>query len=329
MRAPCGDEIHLLAANWPTGGMLAEQWDTIKPEQREAIHRFLAELGIDLDAETAPQDPASGPSVPPPIIAGPYQHHDNVRDNVRGRPAAAGPPGENPVTGGSESAAIPAGLTVGATPTASKPETASSGGPENPRSEEPGGGACDTGPGRPAAVIHTREAVEAAFDAIYEESNCEDFECDGCGYQHINLDGDTDMSFDKQYVAAQRQTLGEGETILRPAPCDLPSSDETPNAQQAPDGEPGLTPGWVAPPSNLGRFAHGAGHYDRGGISVMDVIEAKLGAVGRNDEELGGEDYYFWANAIKYILRWPFKGTPKKDLEKVRDYVEKLLEGLD
>ena len=57
-------------------------------------------------------------------------------------------------------------------------------------------------------------------------------------------------------------------------------------------------------------------YYDRGGISVMDVIKAKTRYTGF----LG----YLHGNAIKYVLRLPFKGDPVRDIEKAVVYLNML-----
>lgn len=80
--------------------------------------------------------------------------------------------------------------------------------------------------------------------------------------------------------------------------------------------------------SNLGKY--GNDYYDAGGLSVMDVIKAKLGAEAsftgfKMTTVIAG----FAFNIIKYALRWMFKGTPRRDLEKLRDYAQEALDCLE
>ena len=59
-------------------------------------------------------------------------------------------------------------------------------------------------------------------------------------------------------------------------------------------------------------------HYRiKGDLEVIDVIVA-----------LARDDYYF-ANAIKYLLRHKRKGAPAKDLKKCKFFIDKLLEEYD
>ena len=55
-------------------------------------------------------------------------------------------------------------------------------------------------------------------------------------------------------------------------------------------------------------------HYNFGEIEAIDVIE---------DQGLG--EAFCAANVIKYILRYKHKGTPLKDLQKIKWYTERLL----
>lgn len=57
-------------------------------------------------------------------------------------------------------------------------------------------------------------------------------------------------------------------------------------------------------------------HYTAGSIEPWDYIIAnKLD--------------FLEGNVVKYITRYKHKGTPKQDLEKIKVYVNKILEGLD
>lgn len=54
-------------------------------------------------------------------------------------------------------------------------------------------------------------------------------------------------------------------------------------------------------------------HYTKGGIQPIEFIEA-------NDLD------FHEANIIKYVVRYPHKGTPLKDLMKARFYLDRLIE---
>lgn len=53
-------------------------------------------------------------------------------------------------------------------------------------------------------------------------------------------------------------------------------------------------------------------HYTKGNIQPIEFIEA-------NDLD------FHEANIIKYVVRYPHKGTPVKDLEKARFYLDRLI----
>jgi len=53
-------------------------------------------------------------------------------------------------------------------------------------------------------------------------------------------------------------------------------------------------------------------HYTKGGIEPADYIEA-------NDLD------FFEGNVVKYVTRYPHKGTPLKDLHKARFYLERII----
>ena len=53
-------------------------------------------------------------------------------------------------------------------------------------------------------------------------------------------------------------------------------------------------------------------HYTKGGIQPIDFIEA-------NDLD------WHEGNIIKYVVRYPHKGTPLKDLRKARFYLDRLI----
>jgi hypothetical protein len=55
-------------------------------------------------------------------------------------------------------------------------------------------------------------------------------------------------------------------------------------------------------------------HYNFGEIEAIEVIE---------DQGLG--EAFCAANVIKYIMRYKHKGTPLKDLQKIKWYTERLI----
>jgi len=58
-------------------------------------------------------------------------------------------------------------------------------------------------------------------------------------------------------------------------------------------------------------------HYKKGGVEVIDVIEAGIG-----DQGFVG---YLLGNIMKYLLRFPHKGKPIEDLKKARWYLDRLI----
>ena len=58
-------------------------------------------------------------------------------------------------------------------------------------------------------------------------------------------------------------------------------------------------------------------HYKKGGVEVIDVIEAGIG-----DQGFVG---YLLGNIMKYLLRFPHKGKPVEDLKKARWYLDRLI----
>lgn len=64
-------------------------------------------------------------------------------------------------------------------------------------------------------------------------------------------------------------------------------------------------------------------HYiSQNGLEVIDVIEEFT-------SDLKGLQAVCTANAIKYILRWPHKGSSKQDLQKAQWYISKLISILE
>lgn len=56
-------------------------------------------------------------------------------------------------------------------------------------------------------------------------------------------------------------------------------------------------------------------HYTKGGIECWDYIQSQ-----KMD--------YMSGCMVQYATRWPYKGTPKKDLRKIVAYANKLIDGL-
>ena len=56
-------------------------------------------------------------------------------------------------------------------------------------------------------------------------------------------------------------------------------------------------------------------HYQLDGLEAIDIIKASLTA----DEYLG----YLKGNALKYMLREPFKGNPAQDVAKAKWYLSR------
>lgn len=59
-----------------------------------------------------------------------------------------------------------------------------------------------------------------------------------------------------------------------------------------------------------------------GTMEVIDVIEAFT-------SDLQGIEAFCTANAIKYILRWPYKENAIQDLEKAKWYIDRLIKELE
>jgi len=57
-------------------------------------------------------------------------------------------------------------------------------------------------------------------------------------------------------------------------------------------------------------------HYSHGGIEMIDILRAKL-----SPEQFEG---FLLGNVIKYLFRYPHKGTPSRDLDKAAKYLEWL-----
>ena len=81
------------------------------------------------------------------------------------------------------------------------------------------------------------------------------------------------------------------------------------------DGTVGLHDGVYRRPAKKEMVNH-PGHYNKGGIEVLDIIDAF-----NLDFALG--------NAIKYILRADFKGNKAQDLQKAGFYINHSLKALE
>ena len=64
-------------------------------------------------------------------------------------------------------------------------------------------------------------------------------------------------------------------------------------------------------------------HYDLGnGIEVIDVIKNRT-------QKMGGHAGYIYGNAIKYLLRAPFKGAQRLDILKCKKHLEWILDNME
>lgn len=59
-------------------------------------------------------------------------------------------------------------------------------------------------------------------------------------------------------------------------------------------------------------------HYMWKGVECKDIIESMT-------KGLDGQDAYYVGNIIKYLYRYPKKGTARKDLLKARQYLDFLI----
>lgn len=59
-------------------------------------------------------------------------------------------------------------------------------------------------------------------------------------------------------------------------------------------------------------------HYKVNGLDLLEAMESGL----VSDEEYVG---FLKGNALKYILRFEYKGTPLEDLEKAQDYLNRII----
>lgn len=59
-------------------------------------------------------------------------------------------------------------------------------------------------------------------------------------------------------------------------------------------------------------------HYTWKGVECKTVIETMTNG-------LDGQEAYYMGNIVKYLYRYPAKGTPLKDLMKARQYLDFLI----
>ena len=62
-------------------------------------------------------------------------------------------------------------------------------------------------------------------------------------------------------------------------------------------------------------------HYTQGSIECLDAIDAMLGKDKMKD--------FYRTQVVKYMWRLPHKGSPKKDAQKAKFYLDKLIDSLD
>lgn len=63
-------------------------------------------------------------------------------------------------------------------------------------------------------------------------------------------------------------------------------------------------------------------HYNQGGREVIDVIDEILAGMAPSLSPIEAFDL---GNALKYILRHPYKGKPVEDLEKAKWYLDHMI----
>ena len=62
-------------------------------------------------------------------------------------------------------------------------------------------------------------------------------------------------------------------------------------------------------------------YYKQNGVNCLKVIKSVIQFWGNNAK---GIKAFYLGNILKYIIRAPYKGDYKKDLDKAIDYLEKL-----
>lgn len=66
---------------------------------------------------------------------------------------------------------------------------------------------------------------------------------------------------------------------------------------------------------------HGGTHYTSKAIQPIQVMKANM-----THEKYKG---FLEGNVLKYLMRYEDKGTPLKDLDKCKDYLEALIEAVE
>lgn len=66
-------------------------------------------------------------------------------------------------------------------------------------------------------------------------------------------------------------------------------------------------------------------HYYHNGIMAWDIIDKIMDYYG---DKIDGSLGFYLGNIFKYLLRFIFKGQAKSDLEKVKVYIDRIIETL-
>lgn len=70
---------------------------------------------------------------------------------------------------------------------------------------------------------------------------------------------------------------------------------------------------------------HRPSHYCHGGFETKDIVKAVLQDA---SDKLDGPCAWWYGNAMKYLFRWPFKGSDQvsmlRDLNKAQECIEQL-----
>ena len=74
---------------------------------------------------------------------------------------------------------------------------------------------------------------------------------------------------------------------------------------------------------NIYLFNNNSNYYKPHDIEAWDVIEKVLSFYG---SDLTGAECFYIGNILKYLLRFKYKGQAQSDLEKVKVYVDKIME---
>lgn len=82
-------------------------------------------------------------------------------------------------------------------------------------------------------------------------------------------------------------------------------------------GDDGIVSWWSCPEHwihKVGDAVNHPAHYNTHGVEVIDIIESRYA------------DNYHLANAVKYLLRAPYKGAMIEDIRKCQWYINRWLE---